>query len=48
MAKVVNGQKTFISGGMNADYFTVGVRTGKPGLGLGLQSIYIPEGPGTL
>eukprot|EP00439_Symbiodinium_sp_Y106_P015705 s4478_g2.t1 len=30
---VVNGQKTFISGGMNADYFTVGVRTGPPGLG---------------
>lgn len=30
---VVNGQKTFISGGMNADYFTTGVRTGASGLG---------------
>eukprot|EP00927_Polykrikos_kofoidii_P054785 TRINITY_DN49156_c0_g1_i1.p1 TRINITY_DN49156_c0_g1~~TRINITY_DN49156_c0_g1_i1.p1 ORF type:complete len:414 (-),score=74.21 TRINITY_DN49156_c0_g1_i1:61-1302(-) len=28
---VVNGQKTFISGGMNADYFTVGVRTANTG-----------------
>ncbi|CAE7349882.1 AFT10-1 [Symbiodinium sp. CCMP2592] len=29
---VVNGQKTFISGGMHADYFTTGVRTsGKAG-----------------
>ena len=29
---MVNGQKTFISGGMNADYFTTGVRTsGKTG-----------------
>jgi len=27
---VVNGQKTFISGGMNADWFTTGVRTGGP------------------
>ena len=25
---VVNGQKTFISGGIHADYFTTGVRTG--------------------
>ncbi|CAJ1447491.1 unnamed protein product, partial [Effrenium voratum] len=30
---VVNGQKTFISGGMHADYFTTGVRTGAAGLG---------------
>ncbi|CAE7435018.1 apdG [Symbiodinium natans] len=32
LGEVVNGQKTFISGGMNADYFTTGVRTsGKTG-----------------
>lgn len=30
---VVNGSKTFISGGMRADHFTVAVRTGDPGLG---------------
>lgn len=30
---VVNGSKAFISGGMNADYFTVAARTGKKGLG---------------
>ena len=30
---VVNGSKTFISSGMRADYFTVAVRTGGPGLG---------------
>lgn len=30
---VVNGAKTFISGGMRADHFTVAVRTGEPGLG---------------
>ncbi|MES1945110.1 acyl-CoA dehydrogenase [Salinisphaera sp. PC39] len=30
---VVNGSKTFISGGMRADHFTVAVRTGEPGLG---------------
>jgi len=29
----VNGSKTFISSGMRADYFTVAVRTGGPGLG---------------
>jgi acyl-CoA dehydrogenase len=29
---VVNGSKTFISSGMRADYFTVAVRTGGPGL----------------
>eukprot|EP00933_Yihiella_yeosuensis_P004447 TRINITY_DN108812_c0_g1_i1.p1 TRINITY_DN108812_c0_g1~~TRINITY_DN108812_c0_g1_i1.p1 ORF type:complete len:405 (+),score=68.98 TRINITY_DN108812_c0_g1_i1:51-1265(+) len=28
---LVNGQKTFISGGMNADYFTTGVRTSNNG-----------------
>lgn len=30
---VVNGSKTFISNGMRADWFTVAVRTGGPGLG---------------
>jgi len=29
---IVNGSKTFISSGMRADYFTVAVRTGGPGL----------------
>lgn len=32
-AFVVNGQKTFISGGMNADYFVTAVRTGDSGSG---------------
>ena len=30
---VVNGSKTFITSGMRADQYTVGVRTGKPGFG---------------
>ena len=30
---VVNGSKTFITGGMNADYYTVAVRTGGEGMG---------------
>lgn len=30
---IVNGAKTFISGGMRADHFTVAVRTGDSGLG---------------
>ncbi len=30
---VINGQKTFITGGMQAQYFVVGARTGGPGLG---------------
>jgi acyl-CoA dehydrogenase len=30
---VVNGQKTFITSGMRADYLTVAVRTGGPGIG---------------
>ena len=29
---VVNGQKTFITSGMRADYYTVAVRTGGPGI----------------
>lgn len=30
---VVNGSKTFITGGVNADYFTIAVRTGGDGMG---------------
>lgn len=30
---VVRGEKTFITSGMRADYYTVAVRTGEPGLG---------------
>lgn len=30
---VLNGSKTFITGGMESDYFVIGARTGKPGLG---------------
>ena len=30
---VINGSKTFITGGMESDYFVVGARTGGPGLG---------------
>lgn len=29
---VLNGSKTFITGGMESDYFVIGARTGKPGL----------------
>lgn len=39
---VVNGQKTFISGGMHADYFTTGVRTGSSGIG-GISLLMIPR-----
>lgn len=37
---VVNGSKIFISSGMRADYFTVAVRTGGPGMG-GLSLLLI-------
>ncbi|MEM7016633.1 MAG: acyl-CoA dehydrogenase family protein, partial [Pseudomonadota bacterium] len=30
---ILNGSKTFITGGMNASYFVIGARTGGPGLG---------------
>ncbi len=30
---VINGSKTFITGGMKSDYFVVGARTGEPGVG---------------
>jgi acyl-CoA dehydrogenase len=38
---IVNGSKTFISGGMGADWFTTGVRTGGTG-GAGVSLIVIP------
>jgi acyl-CoA dehydrogenase len=38
---VVNGSKTFITSGMRADWFTVGVRTGGAGRG-GLSVLLIP------
>lgn len=40
---IVNGQKTFISGGMKADYFTTGVRTSDNGL-KGLSMLVIEKG----
>eukprot|EP00929_Paragymnodinium_shiwhaense_P037071 TRINITY_DN19816_c0_g1_i1.p1 TRINITY_DN19816_c0_g1~~TRINITY_DN19816_c0_g1_i1.p1 ORF type:complete len:434 (-),score=118.80 TRINITY_DN19816_c0_g1_i1:282-1517(-) len=43
---VVNGQKTFISGGMNADFFTTGVRTSNDGM-KGISALLIErERPG--
>lgn len=30
---ILNGSKTFITGGMTSDYFVIGARTGGPGLG---------------
>lgn len=39
---IVNGAKTFISGGMDADWFTTGVRTGGKGLG-GVSLLLIPR-----
>lgn len=38
---IVNGSKTFISGGMGANWFTTGVRTGGEG-GRGLSALVIP------
>ena len=38
---IVNGSKTFISGGMGADWFTTGVRTGGDGVG-GISVLVIP------
>ena len=38
---IVNGSKTFISGGMGADWFTTGVRTGGKG-GAGVSLMVIP------
>lgn len=38
---VINGSKTFITGGMKSDYFVIGARTG--GLGLGGISLFFVE-----
>jgi acyl-CoA dehydrogenase len=38
---IVNGSKTFITSGMRADYLTVAVRTGGPGMG-GVSLLVIP------
>lgn len=40
---VVNGSKTFITGGVNADYYTVAVRTGDPGYG-GISLLLVEKG----
>ncbi len=40
---IVNGSKTFISGGMGADWFTTGVRTGGDGAA-GVSVLVIPAG----
>ncbi len=40
---VVNGQKMFISNGMRADYYTVAVRTGGPGME-GLSLLLVDKG----
>ncbi len=38
---VLNGSKTFITGGMQSDYFVVGARTGGTGLG-GVSLFFVP------
>lgn len=43
---IVNGSKTFITGGMRADHFTLAVRTGGPGLGGVSLLIVEAETPG--
>jgi acyl-CoA dehydrogenase len=40
---VINGSKTFITGGMRASYFVVGARTGEPGLG-GISLFFLEKG----
>lgn len=43
---IVNGSKTFITGGMRAHWYTTAVRTGEPGFG-GLSLLLIPaDAPG--
>jgi len=42
---VVNGEKKWITGGTVADFFTVAVRTGGPGMG-GISFLLIERGPG--
>ncbi|MFT6063128.1 MAG: acyl-CoA dehydrogenase [Paracoccaceae bacterium] len=40
---VLNGEKTFITGGMKSDYFVIGARTGGPGLG-GISLFFVEAG----
>lgn len=40
---VINGSKTFITSGVNADYYTVAVRTGEPGYA-GISLLLIEKG----
>lgn len=40
---ILNGSKTFITGGMKGDYFVVGARTGDPGL-LGVSLFFVDWG----
>lgn len=40
---IVRGEKTFITSGMRADYYTVAVRTGDPGMG-GISLLLIERG----
>ena len=40
---VINGSKTFITGGMKGDYFVVGARTGGPGL-TGISLFFVETG----
>lgn len=42
---VVNGEKKWITNGVFADYFTVAVRTGGPGMG-GVSLLLVERGPG--
>jgi len=42
---IVNGEKKWITNGIWADYFTVAVRTGGPGMG-GISMLLIERGPG--
>ncbi len=45
-AFVIDGQKTFITGGLKASYFLVGARTGEPGLG-GISMFFVEaDAPG--
>lgn len=40
---VLNGEKTFITGGMNSDFFVIGARTGGPGLA-GISLFFVDWG----
>lgn len=43
---LINGSKTFITGGMQSDYFVIGARTGGPGLG-GISLFFVDaDAPG--